>query len=69
MIRRAVLWLSLTANKPLLKLDDDDFRSQNLHQLLALARAARAVCHRVFRMQMDTIKPSRRQRATAGDLL
>ncbi|MBA4020402.1 MAG: glucosamine-6-phosphate deaminase [Pirellula sp.] len=55
MIRRAVLWLSLTVNKPLLKLDDDDFRSQNLHQLLALHGPAHAVCHRVFRMQMDTI--------------
>jgi glucosamine-6-phosphate deaminase len=55
LIRRAVLWLSLTVGKPLLKLNDDDFRSQNLHQLLALHGPAHAVAHRVFRMMMDTI--------------
>src|SRR5207248_6446891 len=33
-IRQAVIWLSLTVGKALLKLDDDDFREHHLYELL-----------------------------------
>ncbi len=55
-IKQAVLWLCSTTNKPLLKLDDDDFRDHNLHQLLRHHGPAQKVAHQVFRWMMDTIE-------------
>ena len=56
LIKRAVLWLSEQCGKALLKLDDDDFREHNLHQLLRHHGPAQRVAHRVFRWMMDTIE-------------
>jgi glucosamine-6-phosphate deaminase len=56
MIKRAVLWLSRTTGKGLLKLNDDDFRDRNLHTLLTSHGPAHKLGHRVFRMMMDTIQ-------------
>jgi len=39
-----------------LKLDDDDFRAHNLHQLLRHRGPAQALAHRVFRWMMDSIE-------------
>ncbi|MEX0675450.1 MAG: glucosamine-6-phosphate deaminase [Pirellulales bacterium] len=54
-IKRAVLWLCEQSGKALLKLDDDDFRNHNLHQLLRHHGPAESVAHRVFRWMQDTI--------------
>jgi glucosamine-6-phosphate deaminase len=56
LIKRAMLWLSEKTGKALLKLDDDDFREHNLHQLLRHHGPAQSVAHRVFRWMMDTIE-------------
>jgi len=56
LIKRAVLWLSQSTGKALLKLNDDDFRENHLHSLLAEHGPAHAVGHRVFRMMMDSIE-------------
>ena len=58
------------SGKALLKLDDDDFRKHNLHQLLRHHGPAQSVAHRVFRWMMDTIEyhPAGREHE-AGDLL
>ncbi|RCS49391.1 glucosamine-6-phosphate deaminase [Bremerella cremea] len=56
MIKRAVLWLCDQAGKALLKLDDDDFRKFNLHQLLRHHGPAPSLAHKVFRWMMDTIE-------------
>ncbi|QDU73859.1 Glucosamine-6-phosphate deaminase 1 [Bremerella volcania] len=56
MIKRAVLWLCEKTGKALLKLDDDDFRKHNLHQLLRHHGPAPSLAHRVFRWMMDTIE-------------
>ncbi len=55
LIKRAVLWLCEQTGKALLKLDADDFRKHNLHQLLRDHGPAPQVSHRVFRRMMDTI--------------
>ncbi len=55
-VKRAVLWLAERASKPLLKLDDDDFRRHNLHHLLRHHGPASKLAHRVFRWMMDTIE-------------
>ncbi len=55
MIRRAVLWLSLTANKPLLMLTDDDFRSHEMYELLREHGPAHRLGRRVFDEMMQTI--------------
>ncbi len=55
LIKRAVLWLCEQTGKALLKLDSDDFRKHNLHQLLRDHGPAPKVSHRVFRRMMDTI--------------
>jgi glucosamine-6-phosphate deaminase len=64
LIKRAVLWLCEETGKSLLKLDDDDFRTHHLHQLLRHHGPAQSVAHRVFRWMMDTIEyhPSGRER-------
>jgi glucosamine-6-phosphate deaminase len=55
LIRRAVLWLSLTANKPLLLLADDDFRDHELYELLREHGPAQRLGRRVFEEMMGTI--------------
>jgi glucosamine-6-phosphate deaminase len=54
-IKRAVLWLSQQTGKALLKLEGDDFRNHNLHQLLRHHGPASRLAHRVFRQMMETI--------------
>ncbi|MEX0712207.1 MAG: glucosamine-6-phosphate deaminase [Pirellulales bacterium] len=56
LVKRAVLWLSQHTGKALLKLDDQDFREHNLHQLLRDHGPAQKVAHRVFRWMMETIE-------------
>ena len=55
LIKRAVLWLCEQTDKALLKLDCEDFRKHNLHQLLRDHGPAPEISHRVFRRMMDTI--------------
>jgi glucosamine-6-phosphate deaminase len=55
LIKRALLWLSEKSGKALLKLDDNDFREHNLHQLLRHHGPAQSIAHHVFRWMMDTI--------------
>jgi glucosamine-6-phosphate deaminase len=54
-IKRAVLWLCEQTGKALLKLDDNDFRNHNLHQLLRDHGPAQTLAHRVFQWMMTTI--------------
>jgi glucosamine-6-phosphate deaminase len=54
-IKRAVIWLSQQTGKALLKLQDNDFRQHNLHQLLRHHGPAQKLAERVFRWMMDTI--------------
>lgn len=56
MIKRAVLWLCQQTGKALLKLDGDDFRNHNLHQLLRHHGPAPRLAHRVFRQLLETIQ-------------
>jgi glucosamine-6-phosphate deaminase len=56
LIKRAVLWLCEQTGKALLKLDDDDFRQHDLHQLLRHHGPAQTISHRVFRWMLDTIE-------------
>jgi glucosamine-6-phosphate deaminase len=64
LIKRAVLWLSQRTGKALLKLDDQDLREHNLHQLLRHHGPAQSLAHRVFRWMMETIEyhPAGRER-------
>ena len=64
MIKRAVLWLVKETGKALLKLEDEDFRTRNLHSLLRHHGPAGNVAHRVFRWLMETIDyhPAGRER-------
>jgi glucosamine-6-phosphate deaminase len=55
MIKRAVIWLNEQTGKALLRLDDNDFRKHNLHQLLRHHGPAQRLARRVFRWMMDTI--------------
>ncbi|MEL6898738.1 MAG: PIG-L family deacetylase, partial [Planctomycetota bacterium] len=66
LIKRAVLWLCEQTGKALLKLDDDDFRQYDLHQLLRHHGPAQTLAHRVFQWMMDTIEyhPAGRQPKT-----
>ncbi|RMF44066.1 MAG: glucosamine-6-phosphate deaminase [Planctomycetota bacterium] len=56
LIKRAVLWLCEQTGKALLKLDDEDFRQHDLHQLLRHHGPAQRIAHRVFRWMQDTIE-------------
>ncbi len=56
MIKCAVLWLCECSGKALLKLDDEDFRRHDLHQLLRHHGPAQKLAHRVFRWMQDTIE-------------
>ena len=55
-IKRALIKLCDDTDKALLKLDDDDFRQHNLHQLLRHHGPAEAVAHKVFRWMSETIE-------------
>jgi len=55
LIRRAVLWLSLTAKKPLLMLSDEDFRAHELYELLREHGPAQKLGRRIFDEMMGTI--------------
>ena len=56
LIKRAVLWLCERTGKALLKLDDEDFRQHDLHQLVRHHGPAQRIAHRVFRWMQDTIE-------------
>jgi glucosamine-6-phosphate deaminase len=56
MIKCAVLWLCECTGKALLKLDDEDFRRHDLHQLLRHHGPAQKLAHRVFRWMQDSIE-------------
>jgi len=56
LIKRAVLWLCERTGKALLKLDDEDFREHDLHQLLRHHGPAQQIAHRVFKWMLDTIE-------------
>jgi len=66
LIKRAVLWLCEQTGKALLKLDDDDFRDHNLHQLVRRHGPAQQLAHRVFRWMLNTIEyhPAGKDRKT-----
>jgi glucosamine-6-phosphate deaminase len=55
LIRRAVIWLSLTVGKALLKLSDDDFREHELYELLREHGPAQRLGRHVFDEMMKTI--------------
>jgi glucosamine-6-phosphate deaminase len=55
LIRRAVIWLSLTVGKALLKLSDDDFREHELYELLREHGPAQRLGRRVFDAMMATL--------------
>ena len=55
LIKRAALWLCSQTGKALLKLDADDFRAHDLHQLLRHHGPAEAIAQKVFRLMLDTI--------------
>ena len=56
LIKRATLWLCAQTGKALLKLDADDFRAHDLHQLLRHHGPAELISQRVFRWMLDTIE-------------
>ncbi len=55
LIKRAMLWLCERTGKALLKLDADDFRAHDLHQLLRHHGPAELISQKVFRWMLDTI--------------
>src|SRR5262245_28138979 len=55
LIRKAVIWLSLQVNKGLLKLSDDDYRDNELYELLREHGPASRIGRRVFDEMMGTI--------------
>jgi glucosamine-6-phosphate deaminase len=55
LVRKAVLWLSLTAKKPLLMLTDDDFRNHELYDLLRGYGPGSQLARRIFDEMMGTI--------------
>lgn len=55
LVRRAVIWLSLKLGKPLLKLSDDDFRENQLYELLREFGPAERLGQQVFEEMMTTI--------------
>ncbi|MCH8043613.1 MAG: glucosamine-6-phosphate deaminase [Planctomycetes bacterium] len=56
LIKQAVMWLCEKTGKALLKLDNNDFRQHDLHQLLREHGPSDRLAHRVFRWMMDTIE-------------
>ncbi len=55
LIRKAVIWLSLTVKKALLKLDDEDFREHGLHELLREHGPAQELGQRIFEDRLSTL--------------
>lgn len=55
LMKRATLWLCNQTGKALLKLDADDFRAYDLHQLLRHHGPAELIAQKVFRWMLDTI--------------
>lgn len=55
LIRKAIIWLSLKVEKGLLKLSDDDFRDNELYELLREHGPASRLGRRVFDEMMGTI--------------
>ncbi len=55
LIKRATLWLCAQTGKALLKLDADDFRQYDLHQLLRHHGPTEVIAQKVFRLMLDTI--------------
>lgn len=55
LIRKAVIWLSLTVKKGLLKLSDDDFREHELYELLREHGPASILGRRIFNELMNAI--------------
>jgi len=55
LIKRATLWLCNRTGKSLLKLDADDFRAHDLHQLLRHHGPSERICQKVFQWMLDTI--------------
>lgn len=56
LIKQAVLWLCSQTHKALLKLEADDFRRYDLHQLLRHYGPSSRLAHRVFKWMMETIE-------------
>ena len=56
-VRQAVVWLSLTVEKGLQKLDDDDFREHHLYELLREKGPAEKIGEAVFHDRLETIQP------------
>src|SRR5262249_46745178 len=54
-IRQATIWLARRVNKALLKLNDEDFRDNNLYELLREYGPAESLGNRVFQDRMATI--------------
>lgn len=54
-IRKAVIWLSLKMDKGLLKLSDDDYRENELYELLREHGPASKIGRRVFQEMIGTI--------------
>lgn len=57
LIRRAVLWLSFTAGKPLLLLQEDDFRAHELYELIREHGPVSRLTRRIFDEMAATICP------------
>jgi glucosamine-6-phosphate deaminase len=55
LIRRAVIWLSLSVGKGLLKLSDDDFREHELYELLREHGPSHRIGRMVFDQMMGTL--------------
>jgi glucosamine-6-phosphate deaminase len=55
LIKRAVLWLCNQTGKSLLKLDADDYRAHDLHQLLRHHGPPERLSQKVFQWMLDTI--------------
>ena len=66
LVRKAVVNLSLTVNKGLQKLNDDDFREHHLYELLREKGPAQKIGELVFHDRFASITPFPAGRATTG---
>jgi glucosamine-6-phosphate deaminase len=57
LVRKAVVYLSLTVKKGLQKLNDDDFRDHHLYELLREKGPAQKIGEEVFHDRMATLQP------------
>ena len=55
LVRKAVIWLALTVEKPILKLTDEDYNEHGLQDLLSTRGKAYGINIDVFRGMQDTI--------------